>query len=192
MSTTNTGLVEIYKSPQTVFNIPGLALIWKATDPKLIKSRINYYVKTGKILSPRNGIYAKDNFDPLELATKIYTPSYVSLDTVLRKAGVIFQYSTQITVISYISRHLVIGDLQIAYRKIKPDILLNLTEIKNVGNYYLASPERAFLDSLYLQGPIHFDNLGPLNWDTCRKLANIYKNKNLLKLVDTYARHHKT
>jgi len=40
----------------------------------------------------RRGLYAKDNsYDKNELATKIYIPSYISFETVLRNAGAIFQ-----------------------------------------------------------------------------------------------------
>lgn len=192
MNTRNTGLVELYKSPLTVFTTPDLALIWNQTDSDLIKARINYYVKTGKILSVRRGVYAKPEYDSLELATKIYTPAYISLETVLAKHGVIFQYSSQITVISYLSREIKVASSKITFKRIRQEILTNLSGIENAGNYHIASAERAFLDSVYLYGPIHFDHLSSLNWETCQQLAKIYNQKSLLKHVASYARHNQT
>lgn len=192
MNTKNTALVELYKSSLTVFNLPDLALLWNQTNTDLIKAKINYYVKTGKILSLRRGIYAKPEYDPLELATKIYTPAYISLETVLAKHGVIFQYSSQITAISYLSREIEVAKSKITFKRIRQEILTNLSGIENAGNYHIASAERAFLDSVYLYGPIYFDNLSSLNWETCQRLAKIYNQKSLLKYVASYARQHQT
>ena len=33
-----------------------------------------------------------------------------------------------------------------------------------------ASLERAFLDTIYIQGKRHFDNLGPIDFEKCQKL----------------------
>lgn len=192
MNTQDTGLVELHKSPQTVFTLPDLAIIWQQTDPDLIKAKINYYVKTGKILSPRKGVYTKSKYDPFELATKIYTPAYISLESILAKHGVIFQYSSQITAVSYISREIQVVNNHILFRRIKPEILTNLSGIENAGNYYMATAERAFLDSVYIYGRTHFDNLSPINWKICQQLAPIYGQKTLLKSVAAYARRHQT
>lgn len=192
MKMENTSLVELYKSPQTVFTIPDLSLLWKLTDTDLIKSRIHYYVKARKISSPRRGIYAKQDYDVLELATKMYSPSYISFETVLTKFGVTFQWDTRTTVASFVSRSIEVEKQQIVYHKIKSEILLDLSGVIHMGNYHMASVERAFLDCLYLYGPIHFDNLGPLDWNFCRSIASIYKNKSLVRAMESYARQNKT
>ena len=192
MKVENTSLVELYKSSQTVFTIPDLALIWKQTDTDLIKSRIHYYVKAKKISSPRRGIYAKQDYDVMELATKMYSPSYISFETVLRNSGVTFQWDTRTTVASSVSRSIEVEKQQIVYHKIKSEILLDLSGVVNMGNYHIASVERAFLDSLYLYGSIHFDNLGSINWNICRSIALIYKNKSLVRAMESYARQNKT
>ncbi|MHB8483018.1 MAG: hypothetical protein ACYDBV_09885, partial [Nitrospiria bacterium] len=84
---------SILRFPQTVFTFRDIALIWGHTDTKATAYGLYYYVKTGQLYRIQKGIYAKDkNYDRLELATKIYTPSYVSFETVLLKAGVVFQH----------------------------------------------------------------------------------------------------
>ena len=69
-----------------------------------LNRKINYAIRTGKLLSPRKGIYVKPGYDPEELACAIYSPSYISLEYVLQKSGIIFQYDSQITVVSYLKK----------------------------------------------------------------------------------------
>ncbi|MFW6160339.1 MAG: hypothetical protein ACOC57_04270 [Acidobacteriota bacterium] len=90
------------------------------TNAALLKRRINYYVKNKELYSIRKGIYAKDrNYDRLELANKIYTPSYISLETVLSREGIVFQHYDQIFVVSYLTREITCDGQRYVFRKIK-------------------------------------------------------------------------
>lgn len=180
-------ILEIYRSENTIFTTKDIALIWGETDLDTIKARINYYAKRGKLYSIRRGIFAKGkNYDKFELATKIYTPSYISLETVLQKEGIVFQYYKSIFVVSYLSREIICGNQKITYKKTKENILFNNLGIEQRKNYFIATKERAFLDTLYLYKNYHFDNLSSLNWELCSKIAPIYENKTLLKLLKSY------
>lgn len=183
-------ILDIYRSQNTVFTTKDISLIWQETDLNTIKARINYYVKKGKLYAIRRGIYARDrNYNKFELATKIYTPSYISLETVLQREGIIFQYYKAIYVISYLSREIFCDGQKYIFRKIKNEVLVNNLGIKRKENYFIALKERAFLDALYLYKDYHFDNLKPLNWDFCFEIAPIYKNKKLIKALKSYARY---
>lgn len=180
-------ILDIYRSSRTVFTFKDLSLILGETDKDYLRKTVYRYMKTGKLYSIRRGIYTKDkNYDKLELATKIYTPSYVSFETVLAKAGVIFQYYSQIFVASYLSREITIDNQTYSYKKIKDAILTNSLGIESKENYSIASPERAFLDILYLYKDYHFDNLAPLNWQKIYKILPIYKRKIMQKRVERY------
>ena len=182
-----TGLSKILRAKNTIFTFKDIALLWKETEANLIKRRINHYVRTGKLYSPRRGIYAKDkNYDRWELATKIYTPSYISFETILAQAGVIFQYYGQIFIASYLSREITVDNQAYVYKKIKDTILTNNAGIEIKNNYSLARPERAFLDTLYLYKEYHFDNLSPLNWEKVFEILPIYQNKKMEKRVQKY------
>ena len=182
-----TGISKLLRAKNTIFTFKEISLIWQETNPDLIKRRINYYVKTGKLHRLRRGIYAKDkDYDKLELATKIYTPSYVSFETVLAQAGVIFQYYSQIFVASYLSREITIDNQTYSYKKIKDSVLTDSLGIKNKENYSIASPERAFLDILYLYKDYHFDNLAPLIWKKIYNILPIYGKKIMEKKVKKY------
>jgi len=182
-------ILSLYRLPNTVFTIKDIAMIWEITDLNLVKSRIHYYVKTGKLYSPRRGIYTKGtDYDPLELATRIYTLSYVSLETVLAAEGIIFQNYSSIFAISYLSREILCDDRRFIYRKIKDAVLSNTAGVVNKETYFIASKERAFLDVLYLYKEYYFDNLNSLNWEFCFSLVPIYGNKKMEKNVNEYYR----
>lgn len=183
----NFDILDLYRSKNSVFTMKDISLIWRETDLNTLKARINYYVKRGKFYSIRKGIYAKDkNYDRLELATKIYTPSYISLETVLQKEGIIFQYYKKIFVVSYLTREIVCDNQIYVFKKIKESVLTNPFGLEKKENYFIASKERAFLDILYLYKNYHFDNLSPINWDFCYKIVPIYENKKLKEKLDSY------
>ena len=95
-------ILNLYQAKNTVFTIDEIALLSGEIERFNLKSKINYYVKKGDLRNVRKGIYTKIEYDPLELATKIFTPSYISLETVLKKEGVIFQTYETIFIVSYL------------------------------------------------------------------------------------------
>jgi hypothetical protein len=180
-------ILDIYNSKNSVFSIKDIALLWGESDTGLVKMRIYRYVKAGKLYSIRKSLYAKDkNYNKSELAIKIYTPSYISFETVLGKAGVIFQYYGQIFVASYLTREITVDKQIYTYRKIKDSVLTNNAGIEHKENYSIATRERAFLDMVYLNKDYHFDNLSGLDWDKVFEILPIYSNKRVEKAVKDY------
>lgn len=169
----------VYNSTSTVFTLPAVALLVGETNFQSLNQKLNYYVRTGKLLHPRKGIYAKPNYNPEELACVLYMPCYLSLEYVLQKSGVVFQYDRRLTAVSYLSRSVEVANQVIAYRKIKNEILVNMRGINRNGNINIAIPERAFLDTLYLNAAYHFDNIHSLNEKVIRELLPIYNSKKL-------------
>src|SRR3990167_4046655 len=184
-------LLDLIRSKKTVFTFKDLILFWGESDVNFVKKKIHRYVKAGKINAIRRGIYSKDkNYDKYELATKIYTPSYVSMETALGAAGITFQLYNQIFVASYTTKEIECDGQKFSYKKIKDRILTNQAGIESRENYNIASPERAFLDVIYLNTDYHFDNLSLLNWEKVYEILPIYGgNKRMTKMVKMY---HKT
>lgn len=180
-------VLDLYKLPQTVFTLKELALLFPNLDISLIRRRAHYYVQTGQLLRPRPGVFTKLQFEPLELANKIYSPSYISFETVLQKEGLIFQPYTTIFLASYLSRTIVVAGHTFHYRKIKSDILLNQDGVVPEQNYSIASKERAFLDTVFLDKDRYFDHLDSLDWKKVYQLAKIYNSKSLIKRLKSYA-----
>lgn len=179
-------LLEIYKRNESVFTTKEISLLFPNINYPNLKRKISYYVKVGKILRLRKGIYGKENFNPLELANKIYTPSYISFETVLKKEGISFQESSSIFVASYLTRRIKCAGLEIFYRKIKDEVLTNPKGIERKETHFIASKERAFLDSVFVYKNYHFDNLSVLDWENIFDLVKIYKSKALEKRVAQY------
>lgn len=179
----------LLRARQTVFLFKDIVLLWGGGDISAMTVRVNYYVRTGELYRIRRGIYAKDkNYDRLELATKIFTPAYVSFETVLAKSGVIFQYYSDIFVASYQTRRLVCDGQTYSFKKIRNDILLNQAGVVNKGSYFEAGSERALLDVLYLNKEYHFDNLSPINWERVFDILPIYDNKRMTAGIQRYYR----
>lgn len=176
------------QSRASVFRISDVAMITGETNRSRLIQRLRYGVNKGYLVSPCNGIYAKKDFSIEELACKLYVPSYISLDTVLQKAGVIFQYSSEITMVSYLSRTVGISDKYIRYRKIKNEIIIDMRGIKR-GEVNIATPERAFLDTLYLNSHYHFDNPSVLDNNVIENLLPVYNSPTLAKRAHNILSH---
>jgi predicted transcriptional regulator of viral defense system len=186
-------ILNILKTTSTVFTFKDLLLASGETNSALLRRRISYYIKMGYIYPIRRGIYGKDkNYDIYELAAKIYTPSYISFETVLAEAGIIFQRYSQIFIASYQTKDVVCDGQIYSFRKIKGRILTHQVGIENKSNYCIASVERAFLDVLYLNKDYHFDNLLPLNWDKVFEILPIYGNKRMVQKVNQYFKSYKS
>lgn len=179
---------EILRSNKTVFSFKDLLLLWGDLNQLTAATRVNYYVRKGELYHIRRGLYAKDkNYDKFELATKIFTPSYISFETVLGKAGITFQFYGKIFVATYQSKEITCDGQIYSFKTIKASILTSAAGIEKKENYSIASPERAFLDVIYLYKDYHFDNLSPLNWQKIFETLPIYGgNKRMEKKVKRY------
>ncbi len=173
-------VLAIYQDIRTTFRLNDIALLTGETNFQSLNKKLNYYVRSGKLQNPRKGIYAKPAYNQEELACTVYTPSYISLEYVLQKAGIVFQYDSTITAVSYLCRSIEVENRTIQYRKIKSELLVNTSGILRQNNQInVASAERAFLDLLYLNSKYYFDNLNPLNKELVYKLLPIYQSSSL-------------
>lgn len=180
----------LYSSKNTVFTTKEISLILGETNLNRLKSKINYFVKKKILINIRRGLYAKNSdYEILEAANKIFTPSYISLETALQRSGVIFQdYSKTIFVLSYQTREIKLGNYTICFKKIKDEILVNSLGIIQENGYAIAGVERAFLDKIYLSNNYYFDNFGPVDWDKAKALLKIYQNQSMERRLKQYVK----
>lgn len=187
MSSQNNVLKLMLSDARTVFPIQSMVMLSGISDGVRLTKMLNYYVKKGDILNPRRGIYTKPNYNAEELACAIFHPSYISLEYVLRQAGVIFQYDSTITSVSYLSRNMEVDGKIFSFRQIKPELWLGFSGITQEGNVCRATPERAFLDMLYLSaGNCYFDNLRPIKRKEVLALLPSYNSKTLVKTTNKF------
>jgi len=183
----------LLRSSKTVFSTKDVALLWGEERENTVSARLNKYVKSGKLIRVRRGLYTKDkNYDKFELVTRIYTPSYISFETVLTRTGINFQYYGNIFVASYVNREIDIDGQKITFVRMKSYVLSNTAGIEHNDGYAIATKERAFLDRIYVSKDYHFDHLDPLDWDKVFEILPIYNNKRMIKKVNKYFEHYKS
>ena len=182
----------LLRSPKTIFSVKDVALLWAEDRGQKVSSRLNKYSKAGKLFRLRRGFYAKDkNYDHFELATRIYTPSYVSFETVLTRSGINFQKYDSIFVASYVTRDIDVEGQKISFIRMKDYVLSNISGIEHEKGIAVATKERAFLDRIYISKDYHFDNLNALDWGKVFEILPIYHNKKMEKRVNDYFKHYK-
>ena len=184
MSSQKNVLEAILSSSRSVFNIQSLRIMTECKNSQKLTQSLHYYVKEGKICNPRRGIYTKATYNEQEMACSLFRPAYISLEYVLQRAGVVFQYDDAITCVSYLNRIVEIDDKTYQFRIINPELWIGMEGIRQDDNILIATPERAFLDMVYLSaGNCYFDNLHPLNKTKVKQLLPLYQSKVLTERV---------
>lgn len=176
-------MIAISSSPRTAFNTKSIALLLNEKRDLLLTKKLNYYVQKGLLLNPRKGIYTKINPNMEELAGLVFVPSYISLQYVLQKAGVVFQYDSAITSVSYLNREIEMCGQTFRYNQVKKEIAYNLEGVERRDNINIATPERALLDMMYLNSECYFDNIDGINKRKIAQLLSIYQSPRLNERV---------
>ena len=177
-------LETMLSSQRTVFTLQSLMMLTECSDTKKLTKSLHYYAQSGKILNPRKGIYTKLKYDEQEMACSLFRPSYISLEYVLGRAGVVFQWDDTITSVSYLSREVEVDGKPYRFRIINPEIWAGMEGVEQHGSVAIALPEKAFLDMVYLSaGNCYFDNLHPLSIKKINELLPFYNSPILDKRV---------
>ena len=174
-------IYNILRSDRTVFKINTVRSLSPGSPvPDNLSRLLSYYRKSGLLESPRAGIYVKPGYSVEEMSAAIFTPTYISLNYVLSRAGVVFQYDPAITCIGTLSRTVEIDGQTYRYQRIKPEIWMNFEGIRQENGYAIATPERALLDTMYLNPSLcYFDNLSPLDKEAVMRLLPLYEDARL-------------
>lgn len=107
-------------------------MLWNEEDDAVISDRLKKYVKARKLFSVPRGFYVKGkNYSRFELATRIYTPSYISFETVLTRAGVNFQFYSNIFVASFITREIEVDGQKISFVRVKDYVLSDTVGVEH-------------------------------------------------------------
>ena len=171
---------EIVNSEQTVWSIAELRLFLWIKNTNTMWSFLQRMKKNNILFCPYRGIWCRKDFDYLELWAKIKSKSYISLQTVLQRAGIIFQdRSHTITVVSDNTLTIKLPSLKLSVdiHKIKKSIFTNPLFIINTWTYQIASTERAVCDMLYFDPKFYFDHTSSLDVEKLQELSEIYDEK---------------
>jgi predicted transcriptional regulator of viral defense system len=187
-----------FKSKFSDFPLISILEIQKAF-PNFDRRRFVEWQQKGYIENIKRGFYRfKDR--PIEegslffTANKIYTPSYLSLETVLAYYGIIPEAVFAFTSVSTLNTtefETILGNF--SYRHVKPELFFGYQLIvKNKLTVSVAFPEKAILDFLYFHSEIssiedfeafrwNINILKGLNFNRMENYLQLFHNKQLNK-----------
>lgn len=185
------------------FETKELRLILGANFSNTILINLKNWIKKGYLIMPRRGLYLlaemKDSIDVMVFATKIYLPSYVSLETALSFYGIIPEAvftTTSVTTRKTKNFKTALGDF--SYQKIKKEAFGGFeTRRQDNVSFDLALPEKALVDFLYLNRHIldgSREQFASYRFNTdfkfsAKKLsdfAEAFRNKKVKQLTDKF------
>jgi hypothetical protein len=147
------------ETKKTVFTTQEISNILKFSHTTSTYSFLQRAKKDKRLLNPRKGIRTLPVFNTDELACTLYPKSYISLETVLYEAGVIFQwYGSSTRVVWSNTREYTYQEHNYIARKMKDTLLYNDTGVKTHRTHRMATPERALCDMVYLRPKPQLDN----------------------------------
>lgn len=175
----------LYQSRKTVFSTQEIRLLLRGSvSDTALPSQLSRLVKSGDLVRLREGIFALPSYDVLEFASKIQRPSYISMETVLRRNGIIFQYDNTTTLASYQTKTIYASEKEVfVFRKLSDSILIRKEGKIFTPQYTIATLERAFLDLCYVDKWRTYENTDPIDRTKVLELLPLYGNKALTKRV---------
>ena len=150
------------------------------------------YKKKNLVINPKRGYYFFKDYSPsvYELANKLYSPSYISMETVLSKNSIIPETIYPIiSVTPKPTRSFTCQRREYYYHKIKQEAFCGYFKKEN---YLIAEVEKAAADYLHFvalgQKKINSRiNLKKLNKRKLIEYGKMFKNRRLLDLIEEYA-----
>lgn len=139
-------LTELHKSYFTAADL-GKILGLRSTSLLVTLSRL---VKEGVLLRVRKNIYLVfgGGYEIAQVANQLYFPSYLSFEAALSRFGILSQIPYTLTfATSRPPKKSEVGETEIEYSHLKPDLYFGY---QPEGGIYVAEPEKALLDELYL------------------------------------------
>ncbi|MBU0978750.1 MAG: type IV toxin-antitoxin system AbiEi family antitoxin domain-containing protein [Patescibacteria group bacterium] len=165
---------ELIKSGQTIFHTTDLAVLWHISNRNTLYTATQRAVKQGVLARIYKGLYTTGSLfqlDPFLLGQKAWHDfTYLSTETVLVQAGIIFQSMPYITFVAATTKKLLILGQEYRFRQMAPQFLHNRMGIDQKDGLFVASPERAVADLLYYNPSAFLDNRSLPDWDKIRSI----------------------
>ena len=164
----------LLRQDKKTFHSSDLALLWEINNQNTLNMTLKRFVDRGILNRIHKGFYSTtdiDSLDPLDLGfSYLNTFSYVSLETVLAKKGIIFQDIKYITFVSSKSTTFKLNGTMYKSRQLKDAFLNNTSGISKSGNHFEANLERAVADMLYYNPRYYFDNSDAIDFEKVKSL----------------------
>jgi len=171
---TNNRFAQLARMNEVIFHISDLANLWQIQNKNTLYTTLKRYVQKGLLFRIYRGFYSLKKIEQIEPALlgikALNRFAYLSMETVLVKAGIISQVSHQITLVSSVSKRFSIGGNFYLVRKLDDRFLFNPIGLRLEGGFYQAAVERAAADLLYFNPHYFFDARQLLDWEKVKKI----------------------
>jgi len=161
-------MMKLMKLNEPLYHTDELAALWGITNRNTLTVSIHRYVKKGILTPIYRGLYATrsiETISPYRMGAAIaHRYCYVSTETVLVMAGVIFQELSAITFVSDRTQQMSVGGHTFRFRQMAPKFLHQSAGVSLVDGVLWASAERAYADLLYFAPKYYFDAPNKLDW----------------------------
>lgn len=139
---------ELERLDVAVFTVRDAARITGTKDPAYCRLFLSRLASRGRILRIERGKYCTRHADPLEVASNLVFPSYVSFMSALAFHKLTTQIPVEIQIAcSRQKKPLEFGNNQLVFAKLKDNALFGF---RHEGNATVAEPEKAVIDGLYM------------------------------------------
>lgn len=165
---------QISRLGGVLFHANDLANLWQIKDANTLHTTLKRYAAKGLLFRVYRGFYALkpiNELDPLPLGIKaLHGYVYLSTETILAQAGIIFQSGSAITLVSSKSKKFKIGSYSYYSRKLADKFLYNPIGITEKSGVKMANTSRAVADLLYFNPHTFFDAPQFINWQEVKKI----------------------
>ena len=167
-----------------LFTLADVIKFFPCQKESLIRTQLSRFIKKKLIIKIKRGLYCfnANQIDELELANKLYSPSYISLETALNYYGLIPDITQAVTSVNLTTTKKIVNRFGVFYyTKMNSRLFFGFTKIKSSQSpsfIDLAYKEKALLDYFYLRKITAIDelrlDLHRINFPLLRKLVKIY------------------
>jgi len=192
---------ELKKNKLVVFSLRDIENLFLKEKLKTLKNGLTRWVDAGQILKLRRNLYEfvepglKSNIPDVYIANKLYSPSYVSLETALSLYGLIPGIAAQVTSITTRpTREFKNRYGCFFYRSCQERAFIGYKLMRYEGfKIFIADREKALVDFIYFavrrKDSLNFDEerfnkdiLKKLIWAKVSKYAGLFNNKTVSAL----------
>lgn len=164
-----------------VFEMSDLKILFDQYSPEYLRLKLARWKAKGYLSTPKRGLYVLEGLalDEFEIAAKLITPSYISLESALSHYSIIPDVSAEVSSITTKNtRRFRIGSSLFQFYHIKQGLFFGFSHMRN--GVFIAVPEKAVLDFLYFRKPddnhmfferINRENTKRLNMKIMEKMA---------------------
>jgi predicted transcriptional regulator of viral defense system len=151
------------KIKTNVFTFSDLVKYFEGEDDGALKTQLHRFIKKELVYQIKRGIYCFNpkKVDQFELASYLYQPSYISLESALHYHGMIPDIPQIVTCITPVTTKKIKTPFgKYYYSKIKQDLFFGYQSVASlIAHYQIAKKEKALLDFIYIRKIKSLDEL---------------------------------